>query len=112
MWMDVPWRLKRKSSLFIELDIECDWVHHIKWPHIDKGQGQMGMMGSDVEDGWDDAIAQYQVDIHQLADSNESIAQSFKALVILLLECLPALGSKGWESADLEEEAELEDAEG
>ena len=56
-------------------------------------------------------MAQYQADIHQLADSNESIAQSFKALVILVLEFLPALALRGWESVDSEEEAEPEDVE-
>ena len=42
----------------------------------------MAMMGLDLEDGQDDAMAQYQMDIHRLVDSNESIAQSFEAPVI------------------------------
>ena len=55
---DIPQKPKQKSSLFIELDVEGDWVHHIKQPHIDKGKGQMVMIGSDAEDSWDDPMAQ------------------------------------------------------
>ena len=51
------------------------------------------------------------VNLCWLVDSNESIAWSFKALVILLLEHLPVLGLRGWESADSEEDVELEDTE-
>ena len=41
---DMPPWWKQKSSLFIESDVEGDWVHQIKWPQVDKGKGQMGMV--------------------------------------------------------------------
>ena len=44
-----PWQ-KWKSSLFIELDVEGDWVHWIKWPQVDKGKGQMGTVDLEPED--------------------------------------------------------------
>ena len=41
---------KRKSQLFIKLDVEGDWVHQIKWPQVDKGKGQMEMEDEDLDE--------------------------------------------------------------
>ena len=60
------------------------------------------------------AQAQYQADIRWIAESNESIACSFKALVILLVDWLPALGMGHPEvvgSEGEEEEGDMENAE-
>ena len=71
----------------------------------------METVGSDLEDSWNDALAQYWVDIHWLVESNEAITHSFEALVALLLDQLPVLGLESWGSAGLEEEVELKDVE-
>ena len=41
---------KRKSQLFIESDMEGDWVHQIKRPWVDKGKGWMGTVDSEPDD--------------------------------------------------------------
>ena len=104
----MPQRLKWKSQLFIELDVEGDWVHWVKRLWVDKGKGQMGTADSEPDD--DEAHARYRADVHCLADSSEAIAQSFEALVLLLVEQLPMpmLGDLGMGS--LEEEG-VENAE-
>ena len=104
----MPQHLKWKSQLFIELDVEGDWVHWVKQPWVDKGKGQMGTADSEPDD--DEAHARYRADVHCLADSSEAIAQSFEALVLLLVERLPMpmLGDLGMGS--LEEEG-VENAE-
>ena len=109
MWPGMPQWWKRKSQLFIELDVEGDWVHQIKQPHVNKGKGQMETVDLDPED--EDSWARYLADVHWLAESSEVIAHSFKALVILLAEWLLVLMPGNPESIDLEEE-ELENAEG
>ena len=88
--------------MFIESDVEGDWVHWIKWLQVDKGKGQMGMADSEPDD--EEARAQYQADVHRLVESREVIAHSFEALVLLLAEQLPMpmLGNPG--SGSLDEE--------
>ena len=99
---DLPQRPKRKSQVFVELDVEGDWVHRIKQPQVDKGKGRMGMADSELDD--EEAWAWYWVDVHRLAESSEVIAQSFEALVLLLVERLPmpVLGNPGTGSSDEE----------
>ena len=46
----------------------------------------------------------YQADIHHLAESNEAIARSFEALVLLLVERLPIPMSGNPEGGSLDEE--------
>ena len=103
--------LKWKSQLFIELDVEGDWVHWIKQLWVDKGKGQMEMAdeGQDEEEAW----AWYWADIHRLAESNEAISHSFEALVALLADQLPVSVMENLETggSEGEEEEELEDAE-
>ena len=70
------------------MDVEGDWVHWIKWPHIDKGKGWMETEDEDLDEAA--AWARYWADIRQVVESNESIAHSFKALVVLLVDQLPA----------------------
>ena len=106
---DMLWWPKRKSQLFIELDVEGDWVHQIKRPRVDKGKGQMGMVDSEPDD--EEAGAQYQVDVHRLVESSEVIALSFEALVLLLVERLPVPMSGNPGSVGSDEE-EMENAEG
>ena len=101
----MPQLLKQKSSIFIESDVEGDWVHQVKRPQLDKGKGQMDMVFSDLED--EDAWAQYWADIHQFAGASEMIACSFEALVTLLLDWLPATRLENWESLRSEEDAEM-----
>ena len=54
---DMPHQLKWKGSLFIESDVEGDWVNHVKQPQLDKGKGWMELMTSEL-DGQDDNLAQ------------------------------------------------------
>ena len=82
----MPPQQKRKSQMFIKLDVEGDWVHQIKWPWVDKGKGQMGMVDSEPDD--EKAWAQYQVDVHRLVELSKVITCSFEALVLLLVEWL------------------------
>ena len=98
----MPQRLKQKSQLFIKSDMEGDWVHHIKQPQVDKGKVQMGTV--DLEPDDKEAQAWYQADVHHLAELSEAIAQSFKALVLLLAERLPMpmSGNPGMGSLDEE----------
>ena len=105
----MPQWWKRKSQLFIESDVEGDWVHWIKWPQVDKGKGWMEMVDLDPED--EDAWARYQADVHWLGESSEAITCSFEALVVLLAEWLLVSMLGNLESRDLEEE-EPENAEG
>ena len=100
--MDMPQCLKRKSQLFIESDVEGDWVDRVKRPQVDKGKGQMGTADSELDD--EESRTQYQADVHCLVDSSEVIARSFKALVLLLAERLPMpmLGDPGTGSLDEE----------
>ena len=100
--MDMPQHLKWKSQLFIKLDVEGDWVHQVKWPWVDKGKGRMGMADSEPDD--DEARAQYQADVHRLADLSEVIAWSFEALVLLLAEWLPMPMSGDLGTGSLDEE--------
>ena len=102
MWLDMPPQQKRQSQLFIELDVEGDWVHWIKWLQVDKGKGQMETADSDPED--EEAWARYWVDVHWLAELSEAIACSFKALVVLLVEWLPVSMPGNPESIDSDEE--------
>ena len=104
----MPWRLKRKSQLFIESDVEGNWVYHIKQPQIDKGKGWMETADLDPEDK--DVQAQYWADIHRLVEMNGAIACSFEALVTLLVDWLPVLRLGKPDSASLEEEEGPEDA--
>ena len=62
MWPDMPPQWKRKSQLFIESDVEGDWVHWIKQPQVDKGKGQMGTADLDPDD--EEAWVRYRVDVH------------------------------------------------
>ena len=71
--MDMPQRPKWKSQLFIELDVEGDWVHRVKWPWVDKVKGWMGM--ADLEPDDEEARAQYRADVHRLVELSEVIAQ-------------------------------------
>ena len=87
-------------------------MHRIKRPQVDKGKGQMEMedKGPDEAAAW----AQYQADIHQITESNESITHSFEALVVLLADQLPASGTEHPEGVALEgeeEEGDVENAE-
>ena len=88
--------------MFIESDVEGDWVHWIKWPWVDKGKGWMGTADSEPDD--EEARAWYWADVHCLAESSEVIACSFEALVLLLAEWLPMLilGNPGSRSSDEE----------
>ena len=96
----MPQRPKWMSQLFIKSDVEGDWVHRVKRPQVDKGKGQMGMADSEPDD--EETRARYRADVHRLADSSEAIAQSFEALVLLLVEQLPMpmLGDLGTGSSD------------
>ena len=107
----MPQQLKQKSQLFIESDVEGDWVHWIKWLLVDKGKGRMEMEDEDLDEAA--AWARYQADIHQIAESNKSIARSFEALVVLLADWLPALGTGHPEIvvSEGEEEGDTENAE-
>ena len=98
----MPQHLKRKSQLFIESDMEGDWVHRVKRRWVDKGKGQMGTADSELDD--EEARAQYRADVHCLADLSKAITQSFEALVLLLVERLPMpmLGDPGTGSLDEE----------
>ena len=98
----MPQRPKQKSQIFIELDVEGDWVHRVKRPRVDKGKGRMGMVDSEPDD--EENQAQYRADVHRLADLSEVIARSFEALVLLLVERLPMLmsGDPGMGSLDEE----------
>ena len=102
-------RLKRKSQLFIELDVEGNWVHQIKRPQVDKGKGQMETEDEDLDEVA--AQAQYWVDIRRIVESNESIACSFEALVVLLVDWLLALGMEHPEVVGSEGEEEEDDME-
>ena len=88
--------------MFIESDVEGDWVHRIKCLWVDKGKGWMETVDSELDD--DEAWARYRVDVHHLAESSEVIARSFEALVLLLVERLPMLmsGDPGTGSSDEE----------
>ena len=59
------------------------------------------------------AQARYQADICQITESNESIARSFEALVVLLADRLPVLGTGHPEivGSEGEEEGDAENAE-
>ena len=46
----MPQRPKQKSQLFIESDIEGDWVHWIKQPQVDKGKGRMETEDEDPDE--------------------------------------------------------------
>ena len=46
----MPQQLKQKSQLFIESDVEGDWVHWIKWLLVDKGKGWMEMEDEDLDE--------------------------------------------------------------
>ena len=111
MWLDMPRQQKWKSQLFIESDVEGDWVHQINRPQVDKGKGWMEMVDSDMDE--EEAWAWYRVDISQLVDSNEAIAHSFKALVVLLVDRLPVSRPENLEGvgSEGEEEEEAENAE-
>ena len=98
----MPQRPKRKSQLFIESDMEGDWVHRVKRPRVDKGKGRMGTAGSEPDD--DEARTWYRADVHCLVDSSEAITQSFEALVLLLAERLPMPMSGDSGTGSLEEE--------
>ena len=100
--MDLPQQPKWKSQVFVESDVEGDWVHQIKQLRVDKGKGQMGMADSEPDD--EEARAQYWADVHWLAESSEVIAWSFEALVLLLVERLPMpmSGNPGTGSSDEE----------
>ena len=50
LWMDMPQHLKQKSQLFIESDVEGDWVHWVKRPWVDKGKGWMGTADLELDD--------------------------------------------------------------
>ena len=102
---------KRKSQLFIESDVEGDWVHRIKRPQVDKGKGRMEMVDEDPDE--EAAQAWYWADIHQLVDLSEAIAHSFEALVVLLADWLPAsrMGNPEGAGSEGEEEEEEENAE-
>ena len=102
MQLGMPQQQKRKSQLFIESDVEGDWVHQIKWLWVDKGKGQMEMADLDPDD--EDAWARYQADVHWLAESSKAIACSFEALVVLLAEWLLVSMLGNLESVGLEEE--------
>ena len=86
-----------------------NWVNHVKWSQLDKGKGQLELMTLELEDSQDNNLAQCQVDLHWLMELNKLIAHSFEALIVLLSDWLPALGSGGWETAGPEEEVEDED---
>ena len=88
--------------MFIESDVEGDWVHRIKRPWVDKGKGWMEMV--DLEPDDEEARAWYRADVHRLAESSEVITWSFEALVLLLAEWLPMpmLGDPGTGSSDEE----------
>ena len=92
---DTPLWQKQKSQVFIESDMEGDWVHQITQPQVDKGKGWMGMM--DLEPDDEEAQAGYWADVHHLAESSEVMTHSFEALVLLLVEQLlvPMLGNPG-----------------
>ena len=98
----MPQQPKWKSQLFIKSDMEGDWVHCIKRLGVDKGKGWMGTVDLELDD--EEAWARYQVDVHHLAELSEVIAQSFEALVLLLVEQLlmPRLGDLGMGSLDEE----------
>ena len=109
MRTDMPQQPKWKSQLFIKLDVEGNWVHQIKWPWVDKGKGRM-----ETEDKDPDEVAsqaRYRVDICWIAESNEAIAHSFEALVVLLVDQLPISVMEHPEGAGLEGEEEEDDAE-
>ena len=107
MRLDMPRRLKRKSQLFIESDVEGDWVHRIKRPQVDKGKGQMEMADLDLDE--EKAWAWYWVDIHWLVGLNEAIVHSFEALVVLLADWLQVSRTENPEGAGLEGEGEEEE---
>ena len=46
----MPKWLEQKSQLFIESDVEGDWVHQIKQLQVDKGKGQMEMADLDPDE--------------------------------------------------------------
>ena len=96
---------KQKSTIWIESDVEDDWVHQVKWPWLDKGKRWMDTVSLDLED--EDTWAWYQADIHQLAEVSETITRSFKALVALLSDWLPVTRLENWESLGLEEDVEM-----
>ena len=98
----LPLWWKQKSQLFIESDVEGDWVHWIKRPQVDKGKGQMGPVDSEPED--EEAQVRYWAVIHCLAESSKVIAHSFEALVLLLVGWLPVpmLGNPKGRSLDEE----------
>ena len=66
----MPQWLKWKSQLFIESDVEGDWVHWIKWPQVDKGKGWMETEDDDLDEvaAW----ARYWADICWITELNES----------------------------------------
>ena len=107
MRLDMPRWLKRKSQLFIESDVEGDWVHRIKRPQVDKGKGQMEMADLDLDE--EKAWAWYWVDIHWLVGLNEAIVHSFEALVVLLADWLQVSRTENPEGAGLEGEGEEEE---
>ena len=100
--LDMPSQQKWKSQLFIESDVEGDWVHWIKQLWVDKGKGQMEMAESELDD--EGARTRYWADVHHLAESSEAITRSFEALVLLLVEWLPmpVLGNLEGGSSDEE----------
>ena len=98
----MPQRPKWKSQIFIELDVEGDWVHRVKQPWVDKGKGRMGTVDSELDD--EENQAQYRVDVDCLADSSEAITRSFEALVLLLAEWLPMPMSGDLGTGSLDEE--------
>ena len=108
MQTDMPRQPKWKSQVFIELDVEGNWVHCIKRPWVDKGKGQMEMVHLDPDE--EEAQARYWADICHLAELNEVIACSFEALVVLLVDRLLVSRTKNLEGAGSEGEEE-EDAE-
>ena len=108
MWLGMPLQQKQKSQMFIESDVEGDWVHWIKRPQVDKGKGWMGTV--DLEPDDEEAQVRYRADVHHLAESSEAIAHSFKALVLLLAERLPMPMSGNMGSGSSDEEG-MENAE-
>ena len=98
----MPPRPKWKSQLFIESDMEGDWVHWIKQLRVDKGKERMGTVDSEPDD--EEARTWYWADVHRLAESSEVIAWSFEALVLLLVDWLPMLVSGNPGTGSLDEE--------
>ena len=81
-------------------------MHWIKRPQVDKGKGRMETEDEDPDEAA--AWARYQADICRIMESNESIACSFEALVVLLADWLLASGTEHLEGVALEGEEEEE----